>query len=196
MDEPFTAVVILGSVISLALGAHFWRLAPAVSIALAGGLAGAISGLVSWVFVPENLQRLDLIDGGLQASFGAALPAVARGFTVGLVIMGLVSWNLGRPPTGSRSYLRRAALGIVGLGLVLGWGARHLLEGACARRVVGSCSENGMVAVSIIVDAVTVGVILLVVSASAPTEEDVAHPHHPLPGDRSLDTASILLRGR
>jgi hypothetical protein len=196
MDEPFTAVVVMGLVVSLALGAHFWRLAPAVSIALAGGIAGAIAGLVGWVFVPENLQQLDLIDGGLQASYGDALPAVARGFTVGLVIMGLASWSLGRPPTGSRDYLRRVAVGIVGLGLGLAWGARYLLEGACARRVIDSCSENVMVAVSIIVDAVAIGPILTVVSPSATTDEDVARPLHPYPPSGGLDSASSFLRGR
>ena len=196
MDEPFMAVVVLGVVVSLALGTHFWRLAPAVSIALAGGLAGAIAGLVGWVFVPENLRQLDLIDGGMQASYGNALPAVARGFTVGLIIVGLASWSLGRPRTTSRNHLRRAAVGIVGLGIGLGLGAHYLLEGACARRVIDSCSENSMVAVSIIVDAVAVGLTLVVVSASATTEEDVARPRHPLSRERGLDSSSGFLRGR
>ena len=121
MDEPFTAVVLMGAVASLALGAYFWRLAPAVPIALAGGLAGQISGLIAWVFsAAREPPAADLIDGGLQASFGNALPAAARGFTVGMVIVGLVSLSLGRPPNGSRRGLRRAAIGIVGVGVVSG----------------------------------------------------------------------------
>jgi hypothetical protein len=164
MGEPFLAVVLMGAVASLALGTHLWRLAPAVPIALAGGLAGAIGGLMAWVFVPENLEQLDLLDGGLQASYGNALPAVARGFTIGIVVMGMVSLRVGRSSSGSPNVLRRAAVEIVGVGLALGCIVRSVLAGACAGGVADSCAENTMVAASIVVDAVVLGLVLLVVS--------------------------------
>ena len=100
MREPFLAIGLLGMCVSLGLAMSFRRLAPAVSMALVGGLAGATAGLVGWVFVPENLQQLDLLDGGIQASFGDGLPAAARGFTLGMVILGMVSSRLARAPTG------------------------------------------------------------------------------------------------
>ena len=92
MRDLFLAVGLLGICVSLGLAVSFWKPAPAASMALVGGLAGdASAGLVGWVFVPENLQQLDLLDGGiLQASYGDGLPAAARGFTLGIVLVGLV----------------------------------------------------------------------------------------------------------
>lgn len=133
-----------------------------------GGLAGATAGLVGWVFVPENLQQLDLIDGGIQASYGDGLPAAARGFTLGIVLVGLVSLRLARAPTGFPASLRRASVGVLAGGVGFAWVVRTLLDGACARLGTQSCSETPMVAGSIILDAVVVGILLLVSASAAP----------------------------
>ena len=178
--EPFLAVGLLGMCVTLGLAMSFWKLAPAASMALVGGLAGATAGLVGWVFVPENLQQLDLIDGGIQASYGDGLPAAARGFSLGIVLVGLVSLRLARAPTGFPAALRRASVGVLAGGVGLAWVVRTLLDGECARLGTQSCSETLMVAGSIILDAVVVGILLLVAaSASAPfalRQRGAAHP--------------------
>jgi hypothetical protein len=171
MREPFLAVGLFGMSVSLGLAMSFWKLAPAASMALVGGLAGATAGLVGWVFVPENLQQLDLIDGGIQASYGDGLPAAARGFTLGIVLVGLVSLSLARAPTGISASLRRASVGVLAGGVGLAWVVRNLLDGACARLTTQSCSETSMVAGSIVIDAVVVGILLLA-SASATTTHE------------------------
>ena len=168
MREPFLAVGLLGMCVSLGLAMSFWKLAPAASMALVGGLAGATAGLVGWVFVPENLQQLDLIDGGIQASYGDGLPAAARGFTLGIVLVGLASLRLARAPTGFPASLRRAAVGVLAGGAGLAWVVRNLLDGECARLATQSCSETLMVAGSIILDAVVVGILLLVSASRTP----------------------------
>ena len=171
MREPFLAVGLLGMCVSLGLAMSFWKLAPAASMALVGGLAGATAGLVGWVFVPENLQQLDLIDGGIQASYGDGLPAAARGFTLGIVIVGLVSLRLARAPTGFPASLRRASVGVLAGGVGLAWVVRNLLDGECARLGTQSCSDTPMVAGSIILDAVAVGILLLVSASATPMRE-------------------------
>jgi hypothetical protein len=171
MREPFLAVGLLGMCVSLGLAMSFWKLAPAASIALVGGLAGATAGLVGWVFVPENLQQLDLIDGGIQASYGDGLPAAARGFTLGIVLVGLASLSLARPPTGFPTSLRRAAVGVLAGGVGSAWAVRSLLDGECARLATRSCSDTLMVAGSIILDAVVVGILLLVSASRTPIRE-------------------------
>jgi hypothetical protein len=171
MREPFLAVGLLGICVSLGLAMSFWKLAPAASMALVGGLTGATAGLVGWVFVPENLQQLDLIDGGIQASYGDGLPAAARGFTLGIVLVGLVSLSLARAPTGFPASLRQAALGVLAGGVGLAWVVRNLLEGQCARLATQSCSDTPMVAGSIILDAVVVGILLLVSAARTSIRE-------------------------
>jgi len=168
MREPFLAVGLLGMCVSLGLAMSFSKLAPTASMALVGGLAGATAGLVGWVFVPENLQQLDLIDGGIQASYGDGLPAAARGFTLGIVLVGLVSLRLARPPTGFPASLRRASVGVLAGGVGLAWVVRTLLDGECARLGTQLCSETLMVAGSIILDAVAVGILLLVSASATP----------------------------
>ena len=171
MREPFLAVGLLGMCVSLGLTMSFWKVAPAASIAIVGGLAGATAGLVGWVFVPENLQQLDLIDGGIQASYGDGLPAAARGFTLGIVLVGLASLSLARAPTGFPTSLRRAAFGVLAGGVALAWVVRSLLDGECARLATQSCSDTLMVAGSIILDAVVVGILLLVSAYRTPIRE-------------------------
>ena len=175
MREPFLAVGLLGMCVSLGLAMSFWKLAPAASVALVGGL-GATAGLVGWVFVPENLQQLDLIDGGIQASYGDGLPAAARGFTLGIVLVGLVSLRLARAPTGFPASLRRASVGVLAGGVGLAWVVRSLLDDECARLATQSCSETLMVAGSIILDAVVVGTLLLVSASASPIRERPPRP--------------------
>jgi len=161
MREPFLAVGLLGMCVSLGRAMSFWRLAPAASIALIGGLAGATAGLVGWVFVPENLQQLDLIDGGIQASYGDGLPAAAgvhprdRPRRAGVVASRSRTDGLPRVFTPG---FRRCP----GRGYRVGVGRSHPLDGACAQLGTQSCSETLMVAGSIILDAVVVGILLLV----------------------------------
>jgi hypothetical protein len=91
-------------------------------------------------------------------------------------MVGLISLGLGSQPTGTSGFLRRASIGIVGLGIALSWLVRFLLDGACARRVIESCSENPMVAVSVLIDAAVVALVLLVVSASARRDQIALPP--------------------
>ena len=192
MREPFLAVGLMGMCVSLGLAMSFWKLAPAASMALVGGLAGATAGLVGWAFVPVNLQQLDLIDGGIQASYGDGLPAAARGFTLGILLVGLVSMRLARAPTGFPASLRRASAGVLAGGVGLAWVVRSLLDDECARLATQSCSETLMVAGSIILDAVVVGTLLLVSASASPiSERPPRRPSIPPPTGRSTSRTTL-----
>jgi hypothetical protein len=109
VDGAVFGIVVLGLGVSLVIGGTFWRQAPGVTLAIVGGVMGAIAGFVGWVFVPTNLQHVDMLDRGIVWSFGGGLPAAARGFAIGVVTLGALSFTLARPPTATRHSLRRAA---------------------------------------------------------------------------------------
>jgi hypothetical protein len=169
MIETFFVVVFVDLALSVGLVIHFWRLAPGVSLALAGGIAGAITAFVGWLFAPENLQAVDVLDGGLLKSFGDGLPAAARGFSIGLVVLGFVSFGLGRPPQASPRYLRRAATASIGAGVALAVFTRHLLIASCRSRPMDFCSDGWMVTVAVVFAAVTIALMLLALAPSGRT---------------------------
>ena len=181
VTESFFAIVFMGVALSLALTASFWRLAPGVSLALVGGIVGAIAGFVAWLFVPENLQGVDLLDGGLLKSFGNGLPGAARGFSIGLLLVGVVSFGLVRPPRGSPRYLRRAAFAFIGGGLGLTFFIRFLLTAACQPHPMDFCSDTSMLMVSFLFDAVVIATILLMLAPSGLDDASKPATMRPIP---------------
>lgn len=171
MEGPFFAAVAFGLASSLGLVVYFWRAAPGVSVALLGGLAGAFSGFLAWVFVPENLEHVDLLDGGLLWSFGSALPAAARGFTLGLLTMALAATGLARRPKASPRFLRSAAIALLGGGAILGWLVRTLMGSSCRPRPMDYCSHTSMVMWSVIADGIAIALLLLVLAPTGRSED-------------------------
>ena len=173
MREPFLAVGLSGMCVSLGLAMSFWKLAPAASMALVGGLAGAIAGLVGLGVRPgEPSAAGSRSTEASRRATGTVCPLPPGGSPSESSSSGSVSLRLARAPTGFPASLRRASVGVLAGGVGLAWVVRNLLDGECARLGTPSCSETPMVAGSIILDAVAAGNPRLV-SASATPMRDV-----------------------
>lgn len=163
-----SGIVVLALGVSLVIGVAFWRQAPGVTLAIVGGVIGAIAGFVGWVFVPTNLHHVDMLDGGIAWSFGGGLPAATRGFAIGVVAFGALSLGVARPPAATRASLRRAAIWLLLAGLVMSLWLRTVLHEACRTKVTTDpCSGIATITATALIVSVALAVLLIVLSSSA-----------------------------